>query len=146
MYRRPLGRPRVIAVLAALVMLVGCVLPWWASSGPAGLPGLSGNAFEGSGIVVFIVAIGVLGLVTLPYAMGDRPTALDSWLSYLLLAGVAWLGLIARVVDLAMQSAFVFRSPDELFTHGPGLLLSVLGLIMLSEAVFEMARDRRCPR
>ena len=34
MYRRPLGRPRVIAVLAALVMLVGCVLPWWASSGP----------------------------------------------------------------------------------------------------------------
>lgn len=143
MYRRPLGRPRVVAVVAALVMLVGCVLPWWASNGPAGLPGLSGNAFEGTGIAVFIVAIGVLGLVTLPYAMGDRPTALDGWLSYLILVVVAWLGLIARVVDLAMQSAFVFRTPTEVFSHCPGLLLSVLGLLILSEAVFEMVRDRR---
>lgn len=143
MYRRPLGRPRVIAILAALVMLAGCVLPWWSSSGPTGLPGLSGNAFEGSGIVIFIVAVAVLALVTLPYAMGDRPTALDSWLSYLLLTGAAWLALISRVVDLALQNAFVFRSPDEVFTHGPGLVLVVLSMILLSEAVFEMARQRR---
>lgn len=143
MYRRPLGRPRVIAVVAAVLMLVGAVLPWWTSHGPAGLPGLTGNAFAGSGIAVFVVAIAVLGLVTLPYAMGDRPTALDGWLSYLILVIVAWLGLIARVVDLGLQSAFIFRSPDEIFTNGPGLLLTVLGLLILSEAVFEMVRDRR---
>ena len=143
MYRRPLGRARVMAILSAIVLLVGCVLPWWTSGGPNGLPATTGNAFEGSGILVFIVAMATLALVTLPYAAGDRPVMFEGWLSYLLLAIVAWLGLIWRVVDLAMQGAFVFKSPDEVISRGAGLPIVVLGMIILSEAVFEIARERR---
>ena len=34
----------------------------------------AGNAFEGSGILVFLVGVATLALVALPYAVGDRPT------------------------------------------------------------------------
>ena len=142
MHRRPVGRPRLLAVAAAVVLLVGCVLPWWTSGGANGLPALSGNAFEGSGIVVFIVAMAIVALVTLPYAVGDRPVAVDRWVSYLLLAIAGWLGLIVRVADLALQGAFVFRQPTEVITRGPGLPLVVIGLAIFSESVFEMARER----
>ncbi len=143
MYRRPLGRARVLAIIAAIVLVVGCILPWWTSGGPNGLPVTSGNAFEGSGILVFIVAMATLALVTLPYASGDRPVRFEGWVSYLLLAVIAWLGLIGRTVDLAMQGAFVFRTPEEVISRGAGLPVVVIGMIILSEAVFEMARERR---
>lgn len=142
MHRRPLGRARWIAVLAAGVLIVGCLLPWWTSGGSNGLPALSGNAFEGSGIVVFIVALVIVALVTLPYAAGDRPVGIDRWLSYLLLAIAGWLGLLVRIADLGLQGAFVFRDPTEVFTRGPGLLVVIIGLILLSKSVFEIARER----
>ena len=142
MHRRPVGRARLLAVLAAIILAIGCVLPWWTSGGRDQLPATSGNAFEGSGILVFIVAMAIVALVTLPYAAGDRPVGIDRWLSYLLLAIVGWLGLIVRVADLGLQGAFVFREPTEVFTRGPGLPVVVLGMIIFSEAVFEMARER----
>ena len=89
MYRRPLGRARILASIAAAVVIVGCLLPWWTTGGRDALPAMSGNAFEGSGIVVFVVAVATLALVTLPYAMGDKPTSVDGWISYLLLVIVA---------------------------------------------------------
>ena len=50
MHRRPLGRGRRLAVLAAVTIIVGCILPWWQFGGGAGeLTRLQGNAFEGSG-------------------------------------------------------------------------------------------------
>ena len=143
MYRRPLGRARILASIAAAVVIVGCLLPWWTTGGRDALPAMSGNAFEGSGIVVFVVAVATLALVTLPYAMGDKPTSVDGWFSYLLLVIVAWLALLARVVDLGLQGAFAFKAPEEVVTRGGVLPLVALGLIIFSEAVFEMARDRR---
>jgi hypothetical protein len=140
-HRRPIGRARMLAVLSAIVLAIGCVLPWWTSGGRDQLPATSGNAFEGSGIILFIVALAIVALVTLPYAAGNRPVGVDSWVSYLLLVIAGWLGLIARVADLGLQGAFVFREPAEVITRGPGLPVIVLGLILLSEAVFEMARD-----
>jgi hypothetical protein len=142
-HRRPVGRARMLAVLAAAIVAVGSVLPWWTRGGLDSIPAISGNAFEGSGILVFIVAMAIVALVTLPYAAGDRPVAVDSWLSYLVLAIVAWLGLAARVADLALQGAFVVREPAELITRGPGLIVVIVGLVVFSESVFEMARDSR---
>lgn len=144
MHRRPIGRARLLAVLSAIVLALGSVLPWWTRGGSDSIPAISGNAFEGSGILVFIVALAIVALVTLPYATGDRPVGIDRWLSYLVLVVVGWLGLAARVVDLGIQGAFVFREPAEAITRGPGLVVVIVGLLLLSEAVFEMAsQDRR---
>ena len=40
--------------------------------------------FADKGIVVFICALAVLALVSLPYAAGDRPLGLDRALSYVI--------------------------------------------------------------
>ena len=68
MHRRPLGRGRRLAAFAALIILVGCVLPWWQFGGGDGAAAPTGNAFEGAGILVFFSALATIALVTLPYA------------------------------------------------------------------------------
>ncbi|MBA2700552.1 MAG: hypothetical protein H0U58_02480 [Chloroflexi bacterium] len=138
--RRPAGG-RTLAAGGAVLALVGCVLPWWRLGGDSGLPALGGNAFEGSGILVFLVAVATLALVALPYAMGDRPTAVDRWISYALLAVVGWFGLGWRVLDLLLSGAFRFDQPTDVFTNGPGLWLSGIGLAILSRAVYRMTRE-----
>lgn len=135
MHRRPLGRGRRLAALAAAVILVGCVLPWWQVGGGSGLPATSENAFTGSGILVIFAALGTIALVTLPYA-SDRPVAIDRALAYVALLIIGWLGLILRLVSLAavnVQAVF----PDR----GPGLWIAALGLVILGRAVYEIARE-----
>jgi len=138
-HRRPIGRGRTIAALAAIVLLAGCVLPWYTAGGADGIPPASGNAFEASGIVVFLAALATLALVTLPYAAGDRPVGADRWPAYgaVLLAGLVGFGL--RLVDLVTQG--VFGLPDR----AAGLWLTAAGLIILARAVFEISQepDRR---
>lgn len=136
MHRRPLGRGRTLAAVAALIVLVGCLLPWWRlGGGEAGLPSVSGNAFEASGIVVFLVAAATLALLTLPYAAGDRPLEIR-WLAYLFLVLAGWIGLALRVFD------FVLDDPNALFPdRAPGLWLAAVGLVVLSRAVYDMAHE-----
>ena len=136
MHRRPLGRGRRLAALAALIILVGCVLPWWQFGGGDGLPLRSGNAFEGAGILVFFSALATIALVTLPYA-SDRPVAIDRGLSYVAVAAVGWIGLVLRVFDLFTVGAL------GLPTTAPGLWLTAVGLIVLSRAAYEVAGERR---
>jgi hypothetical protein len=141
MHRRPLGGGRTLAALGGLVILVGCVLPWWQLAQPGGLPALSGNALEASGILALLAGVGTLLLVALPYAVGDRPTAIDRWEAYALLAVVGWIGVAWRVVELLGLGAFRFTEPAQAFTNGPGLWLTVIGLGILSRAVFRMTRE-----
>jgi len=140
MHRRPLGQGRTMAALAGVVILVGCVLPWWQLGGGEGLPLVSGNAFEGSGIIVFGVGIATLALVALPYA-SERPTGIDRWLSFAILAVAGWAALAWRVVDLLMTGAFSFDQPTEIFTDLPGLWVAGLGLVILSRAAYQMTRE-----
>ena len=129
-----------MAALAGVVILVGCVLPWWQLGGGDGLPLVSGNAFEGSGIIVFGVGIATLALVALPYA-SERPTGIDRWLSFAILAVVGWAALAWRIVDLLMTGAFSFDQPTEIFTDLPGLWVSGLGLAILARAAYQMTRE-----
>jgi hypothetical protein len=136
MYRYPLGRGRRIAALSAVVILIGCVVPWYTAGGQVGnLPTLTGNAFEASGIVVFLVALATLALVTLPYAAGDRPVVIDRWQPYLiaLLIGVAGLGL--RIFELARDVDVIWPP-----TRSPGLWVVGLGMLGLARATFEIAK------
>lgn len=141
MHRRPLGRGRTLAAVAAPLMVIGCVLPWWRVGGTPGITERAGNGFEGIGIVVFLVGIATLALVALPYAMGDRPIGLDRWLSFAILAVAGWVALAWRVLDLTIIGAFQFHEPAEVLTNGPGVWLAGIGLAVLSRAVYEIARE-----
>ena len=136
MHRRPLGRGRWLAALAAVVIVVGCLLPWWQVGGGAGeMPVTSENGFVGSGILVFFTALATIALFTLPYAT-DRPVAIDRALSYAALVAVGWIGLVIRIVDLASVNVDAI-----LPQRAPGLWLTALGLILLSRATYEIARE-----
>jgi hypothetical protein len=141
MHRRPLGGGRTLAAIAGVLIVVGSVLPWWRLGGASGIPAVGGNAFEGSGIIVFLIGVVTLALVALPYAVGDRPTGFDRALSYGLLAVVGWLGFGWRVIDLLISGAFRFTEPTQVFTNGPGLWIAGLGLAVLSRAVYRMTRE-----
>jgi hypothetical protein len=135
-HRFPLGRGRWLAAASAVIMLVGCVLPWYTVGDPAGgLPPLQGNAFEGSGIIVFLVALATLALVALPYAMGDRPLGGDRWPLYLLLLAFGMAGLALRLIDLIGRGV-----PGLLPDRAPGLWVVGVGLIVLARATYEIAR------
>ena len=143
MQRRPLGRGRTLATLAGLAIVVGCVLPWWTVGGTTGIPAVSGNGLDGSGIVVFLVGIATLALVALPYAAGDRPLGVDRWLSFALLAAAGWLAFVVRIAVLIGNGAFQFSEPAQVFTNGPGLWLAGAGLVMLARAAYTMSREPR---
>ena len=142
MHRRPLGRGRTLAAIAGVLMVVACILPWWmVGGGDTGITAESGNGFEGAGIIVFLVGIIVLALVALPYAAGDRPLGIDRWISFLILTAAGWIGFVISLIQLATAGAFSFSEPAQVFTNGPGLWLAALGLILLSRATYDMARE-----
>lgn len=140
MHRRTAPRSRWLAAAGAIVALVGCVLPWFTVGGADGLPVRTGNAFESYGILVFAAAIATLALVTLPYA-STRPVSADRWPTYAIIAAVGWIGFAARVLDLFLVRAFAFSQPADVVARIPGLWVSVVGLLMLARAVFEMYRE-----
>ena len=137
MHRRPLGAGRRLAALASIVIVGACFLPWWQTSGELGLQ-LTGNAFGGSGILVFFAALAIIALLALPYAAGDVPVGLDRPLSFLIATVVGWLALVVRLVDLATANLDAVM-PQRAY----GLWIAALGLILLSRAVYDIARERR---
>lgn len=141
MHRRPLGQGRTLAAMGGVLLIVGSFLPWWQVGGGEALPTVQGNAFEGAGILVFLAGVATLALVALPYALGDRPTGLDRSLSFALLAVLGWVGLLWRLFDLLLAGAFTFEEPMQVFTNGPGLWVVALGLVVLSRAVYQIARE-----
>jgi hypothetical protein len=122
------------------VILAGCLLRWWTVGGANGLPELSGNAFDGMGILVFVIALATIALVTLPYA-AERPVAADRWPAFALLAVLGSLGFVIRIVDLIGLHAFLFASPADVVTHGPGLWVVGIGLVMLGRAAYDIYRE-----
>jgi hypothetical protein len=133
MHRRPVSRGRKLAILAALIMLAGCLLPWYTFVGD--LPVEPFGAFDGSGILVFVSGLAALALVALPYAAGDRPLGVDRGLAYALLAGVALVGV----------AIWPFQFLDELTgllpDRAPGLWVSTVGALALSRAAFDISRE-----
>jgi hypothetical protein len=138
MHRRPLGAGRRLAGLASFVIIAACFLPWWQTSNDLGLPPRSGNAFDGSGVLVFFVALAIIALLALPYAAGDVPVAVNRPLSFLILAVVGWLALLFRAVTLGtIDPSWIF--PQRAY----GLWIAALGLVLLSRAAYDINRERR---
>jgi hypothetical protein len=143
--RRPLGRGRWVAATSAVVIVAGCVLPWFRAGGAEGIPALEGNGFYGPGILAFLAALATLALVALPYAAGDRPVAVDRWWGYAVLTGVAGLGVLLRAITIALDSGgFGTMLPDR----APGIWLAAAGVAGLAFATAELygARPGTRPR
>ncbi len=143
MHRRSLGRGRWVAGIASIALLVGCVLPWYTAGGGTGIPAISGNAFEGPGIVCFLVALATLALIALPYAAGDVPVSIDRWQSYAVLAAVGLAAFGVRVVQLVTSPAGPGAlTPDRAL----GLWISGLSLVALAWAAFDLFTVRHGER
>jgi hypothetical protein len=136
MHRRPLGRGRRLAAVSAIVLVVGSVLPWWTVGGTDGLPPVTGNAFEASGILVFLAALATLALVTLPFA-SERPIALDRWPAYIAVLALAVVGYVLRVASLIVEGPLASLRPDR----APGLYIVAIGLAGLARAAFEINQE-----
>ena len=138
LHRRPVGRGRILAALGAIVLVIGCVPPWFTKGDAAlGIPQVSGNAFDGPSIAVFLVALATLALITLPYA-SDRPVGLDRWWAYGALAVVGWAGMALRVADVALKpGGLESLTPDR----APGLWITLVGLAILSRASWQISRE-----
>ncbi len=136
MHRRPLGRARRLAIIGAIVILVGCLLPWYALGGSEGLPLREWRVFDGAGTLAFLAALLTLALVSLPYAMAGRPVAADAWPTYLLFLVLAVIGLVLWPLQ------FVWVAPGGLLPmSAPGYWLAVVGTLILARAVFEIHQE-----
>ena len=136
---RTMDRGRVLVLIGCVLALIGMALPWVTIGGQGdGLPKITANGFDGAGILVFVAAILMLALLTLPYASKTGSSALDRPVSYLALTVVGVVGLVLEVATLVNQGHFGF--PDRAL----GLWLSAAGLAIAGWGVGELlSGDRR---
>ena len=132
MHRRSLGSARRLALIAALMLIVGSVLPWYQLGGDGGLPVTVYRAFDGSGFASFLAGLATLALIALPYAMGDRPSPVDRGISFALLAVVAILGVILWIPNVTADLSGLLP------TKSYGFWITVVGAILLARASFEI--------
>ncbi|MEO7117502.1 MAG: hypothetical protein ABIZ34_00875 [Candidatus Limnocylindrales bacterium] len=136
MTRRGLGRGRLLIGIGAVVTLVSMPLDWFKVGGVvSSLTPITGSGFEGAGIVVFVAAIALLVVLTLPYAARERHSRFDRPLVFLVIAGVALIGYVLRVVQLQGQGALGL--PDR----APGFWLAGVGLAILTWGVGEVLTE-----
>jgi hypothetical protein len=134
-----MDRGRVLVLIGSVLALIGMALPWVTVGGQVdGLPQITANGFDGAGILVFVAAILMLALLTLPYASKTGSSGLDRPVSYLALTVVGAAGLVVEVATLVSEGHLGF--PDR----APGLWISAAGLAIAGWGVGELLNgDRR---
>jgi hypothetical protein len=125
-----------MAAMFALVLLAGCVLPWWTIVIAEGLPPTTGNAFDATGILVFLAAMAVLALVTLRLA-SERPLEIDRLPAYVIILALGLIGFVVRLIGLFATGPLDQFRPD----HAPGALIVIVGLAGLGRAVLEIYQE-----
>ena len=134
-HRRALGSGRRLAVVGSVLVIVGCLLPWYVLGGDGGLPQQTYTAFDGSGIVAFIAALATLALVVLPYAAGPRPVAVDRGLTYGILA-------IAALAGVALWLPNVLEAPEGLLPdRAYGWWIAAVGAVLMARGAFEVSQE-----
>jgi hypothetical protein len=132
MHRTAVGRGRILAVVGALVILVGCILPWYSLGGDRGtLPAVASNAFNTSGILTFLAALATIAVVVMPYA-GERAVGIDRTLVYGSLTLLAAIGLLLWLPTVVTDVA------GAVPTRAPGFWIAALGTVILARAAYEI--------
>jgi hypothetical protein len=137
MHSQSMGGGRRLALIGAVVVLIGCLLPWYTIGGGVGEePAKVYRAFTFfQGLVVFLAGLGTLALIALPYAASPRPVAVDRGLAFGILAALAIAGLVLWVFA-------VLPAPQGLLPTGAyGYWISAVGGIMLGRASFEISQE-----
>jgi quinol-cytochrome oxidoreductase complex cytochrome b subunit len=122
--------------VGAVIALIGMALPWVTVGEGLFLTPIRQNGFDGTGILVFVSAILLLGLLTLPYASRSGTSSLDRPWTYV---GLATLGVIALIIQLA---GFFGRGQLGFPDRAPGLWVSGFGLFVVCWGVGELLGER----
>ena len=136
MHSRAMGTGRRLALVGALMVVVGCLLPWYTVGGDGGLPPVTYRAFTYlPGLVVFLSALGTIALIALPFAMGPRHLGIDRGLTFGILAALAIAGIVLWVLQ-------VMPAPQGLMPGGAyGFWISAVGAVILGRAAFDISRE-----
>jgi len=124
--RRALGRGRLLIVVGSLITLVGMVPAWWVVE-RTGQASLTGNGFEGGGLVVFLAALVLIALVVLPFATRDGDSSLDRAPVYIVVALVAIAAFLFRVYQIMQFGGLSLTDSIGLWITGIGLLIVAWG-------------------
>ena len=135
MNRRALGRGRLLVVFGALITLAGMIPSWWKLP-RTNAAALSGNGLEGAGIIIFLGALALLAMVTLPYATRDGDSALDRPASFVLLALMTIGAFLFRIFEISRFTSL------GLPTEAPGMWVSGLGLLIVVWGVGDLLTER----
>jgi hypothetical protein len=137
MHSRSLGGGRRLALVGAIVLIVGCLLPWYSvGGGPGEAPATTYGVFDNpAGVLALLAGLGTLALIALPYAVRPRPVALDRGIVFGILAVAALLG-----VFLWIPTALA-NLEGLLPNRAPGFWIAAVGAIILARAAFEISRE-----
>jgi hypothetical protein len=127
MTRRALGRGRFLVIVGSLVTLAGMVPVWWVIE-RTGLPSITGNGFEGAGLVVFLCCLAMLAVIVLPFASRDRDSALDRAPVYFILLIAAAGAYLWRIYEIVQIGGLVPTQTIGLWVTGGGLLIIAWGV------------------
>jgi hypothetical protein len=126
MTRRALGRGRFLVIVGSLITLVGMVPAWWVVD-RTGQAALTGNGFEGAGLIVFLAALLLLALIVLPFASRDGDSRLDRGPVYVAVALVAIGAFLFRVYQIMQFGGLSLTESIGLWITGVGLLVVTWG-------------------
>jgi len=125
--RRAFGRGRLLVVVGSLTALVGMVPAWWVIE-RTGLPSLTGNGFQGAGLVIFLSCLALLAVIVLPFASRDGDSSLDRGPVYLLVLIAAAAAYLWRVYEIVQFGGLVPTQTIGLWVTGVGLLIVAWGV------------------
>ena len=135
--RRGIGRGHLLIGIGAVLTLAGMPLAWFTVGGEV-LPAVSGNGFDGAGVLTFVAAVGMLALIVLPYASRSGRSSLDRPASFAALLAVGLGGLAVEVIELLNAEPSRLGWPDR----APGLWLAGLGMLIAAWGVAELFAER----
>lgn len=136
MHRRTLGNGRRLAAIGAIVLIAGCLLPWFTVGGDGGLPAQVYRAADYlPGVIALLSGLATLALVILPYAAGGKPVAVDRGLAFGILAVAALLGVLLWLPTAIPAPQGLL--PDRAY----GFWISVVGAIIMARAAFEISQE-----
>jgi hypothetical protein len=137
--RRTLGIGRALVGIGAVLSIIGVFLPWQSAwGGDTGIPMVTANGFDGGGVLVFVAAVGLLALLLLPYASSSGRSMLDRSISFVLLGGLAVVGLGIALVQMFTANSLKLMPVDRVI----GLWLTILGVALICWGVGEILGDR----
>ena len=135
MKRRALGRGRLLVIIGAVITLAGLVPTWWVLGGTVTMRE-SGNGLQGVGIVIFLAALGLLAVITLPYANREGESRFDRPAVYVALAGAAIAAFAWRAYDI-FQFGGLGLPPASL-----GVWVTDLGLLVVTWGVADVFTEK----